>query len=109
MNLLQRFCSAVIDTSDAFGASMQGVDVRTHRQNLYGHADGIVAARVEGTSPRVQVEAGGPARDPFAEDLDWGPMAPTYVAVNSPIPLVRAHADDNERWGLDDANRWTGS
>ncbi|MFN8995940.1 MAG: hypothetical protein ACK5X3_20065 [Pseudomonadota bacterium] len=58
MNLLERFCGAVIDASDAFGASMQGVDVKTHRENLYGHPDGIVAARVTGASPRVEVYKG---------------------------------------------------
>ena len=106
MNLLQRFCSAVIDASDSWGASMEGVDIRTHRENLYGHPDGIVAARVEGTSPRVQVEADGPARDQAAEDLAWGPVVPTHVALNSPVPSVRARAYDNERWGLCDPDRW---
>ncbi|MFN5156005.1 MAG: hypothetical protein ACK5Y7_02925 [Betaproteobacteria bacterium] len=95
----------MIDASDAFGASMQGVDVKTHRENPYAHPDGIVAASVEGTSPRVQVEADGPARDQFAEDLAWGPNVPTHVALHSPVAAVRAHARDNERWGLGDADR----
>ena len=114
MNLLERFYTAVIDASDAFGASMQGVDVKTHRENLYGHPDGIVAARVEGASPRVRVEADGPARDPFAEDLAWGLFPPTHIALNSPDPGVRSHAHDREleeqaRWrDSDDADRWLG-
>jgi hypothetical protein len=72
MNLLQRFCTAVIDASDAWGASMEGVDIRTHRENLYGHPDGITAAREAGASPRVQVEAAGSVRAPFDDDLPWG-------------------------------------
>jgi hypothetical protein len=114
MNLLQRFCTAVIDASDSWGASMQGVDVKTHRENLYGHPDGIVAARVEGTSPRVQVEADGPARDPLAEERAWGLFAPTTLALSSTIPGVRSYALDREheeqaRWrDIDDADRWLG-
>lgn len=107
MNLLQRFCSAVIDASDAFGASMQGVDVKTHRANLYGHSDGIVAAPVAGASaPAV---AAGQEKDPDDDDLAWGSMPPTNVALNSAVPSVRAHAHDLEdemaesRWREDDA------
>ncbi|MFN8892364.1 MAG: hypothetical protein ACK5Y8_01195 [Betaproteobacteria bacterium] len=125
MNLLQRFCTAVIDASDSWGASMQGVDVKTHRENLYGHPDGIVAARVEGTSPRVQVEADGPARDPFAEDQDWGLSPYSGLALLSPDPSVRSRAcqvleeeeaqsredleEEQARWrDFDDADRWLG-
>jgi hypothetical protein len=114
MNLLQRFCTAVIDASDSWGASMQGVDVKTHRENLYGHPDGIVAARVEGTSPRVQVEADGPARDPFAEDQDWGLSPYSGLALLSPDPSVRSRAcqvleEEEARWrDFDDADRWLG-
>jgi hypothetical protein len=99
MNLLQRICSAVIDASDAFGASMQGVDVQTHRVNLYGHAGGIVAAR-------IARERGDPiaATHPFPtevlgqndddSDLAWGASPPHSVAINSADPMVRAHAHD---------------
>lgn len=97
MNLLQRFCSSIIDASDAFGASMQGVDVKTHRENLYGHPDGIVAARVAGVSPRA-VTASQEA-DPDDDDLAWGTMAPTNVALNSPVSSVRAHAHDHDHEG----------
>ena len=105
MNLLQRFCSAVIDASDSWGASMEGVDIRTHRENLYGHPDGIVAARVEGASPRVRVEADGLVRDPFAEDQVCGPVAPTLVTMTSSNSWVRAEAFDRT---LEDADRWRG-
>ncbi len=104
MSLLQRFCTAVIDASDAWGASMEGVDIRTHRENLYGHPDGIVAAREAGASPRVQVEAAGSVRGPLDGDLGWGPMAPTHVAVTSPDPAVRAYY--LERLELEDQARW---
>ncbi len=107
MNLLQRFCSAVINASDAFGASMQGVDVKTHRANLYGHRDGIVAARVAGASaPAV---AAGQETDRDDDDLVWGSMPPMNVALNSAVPSVRAHAHDLEdemaesRWREGDA------
>lgn len=110
MNLLQKFCSAVIDASDALGASMQGVDVRTHRANLYGHPDGIVAARLAGGSPPAG--DAGQVADQDDADLDWGLIAPVSVALNSAIPSVRAHAYDLDdeiqeaHWrDLDDANR----
>jgi hypothetical protein len=96
MSLLQRFCTAVIDASDAWGASMQGVDIRTHRENLYGHPDGITAAREAGASPRVQVEAGRSARDPSDGDEYCGLFAPTGLALRSPIPGVRSFAQDRE-------------
>lgn len=106
MNLLQKICNAVIDTSDAIGASMQGVDVKTHRENLYGHPDGIVAARVAGAS--AMVLAAGQVTDSDDDDLPWGSMPPTDVALNNVDPLVRSHAYDLEdelaesRWREDD-------
>jgi hypothetical protein len=110
MNLLQRFYSAVIDASDAIGASMQGVDVKTHRANIYGHPDGIVAARLAGVAPPAQ--DGGRAPDRDDSDLDWGSTPPAFVAQNSIVPSVRAHAHDTEEqlreaaWrDLDDADR----
>jgi hypothetical protein len=97
MSLLQRFCTAVIDASDAWGASMEGVDIRTHRENLYGHPDGIVAAREAGASPRVQVEAAGSVRGPFREDLDCWALASTSLALSSTNPSVRSYALERER------------
>lgn len=101
MNLLQRICSAVIDASDAFGASMQGVDVQTHRVSLYGHAGGIVAARIArergdpiaATHP-IPTEALDQNGDD--SDLAWGASPPHSVALNSADPMVRAHAHDLE-------------
>ncbi len=107
MNLLQKICNAVVNASDAFGASMQGLDVKTHRANLYGHPDGIVAARVAAPA--------GDARQ--AADLDdanpgAASMAPFYAARTSDIPLYQTLAEDLEnearetRWrDLDDVNR----
>ena len=97
MSLLQRFCTAVIDASDSWGASMEGVDIRTHRENLYGHPDGIVAAREAGASPRVQVEAAVSARGPFHDDLDCLAFAPTTLALSSTNPAVRSYALERER------------
>jgi hypothetical protein len=117
MNLLQRFCSAVIDASDAFGASMQGVDVRTHRQNLYGHADGIVAARVAGCPPPAGVARH--VAHPEMADSDAAPLAPFYAARTSDVPLYQTLAEDLEgeareareaQWrDFDDADRWSGT
>ena len=110
MNLLQRFCSTVIDASDAFGASMQGVDVKTHRANLYGHPDGIVAARVAG----VVTPAGDDRQVAHLDDANPGavPIAPFYAARTSDVPLYQTLAEDLEnearetRWrDLDDVNR----
>ncbi len=69
MNLLQKFCSAVVNASDAIGASMQGVDVKTHRANLYGHPEGIVAARTVGAVVPRQAEEVHPERS----EEDWLP------------------------------------
>jgi hypothetical protein len=92
MNLLQRFYSAVIDASDVIGASMQGVAVKTHRANIYGHPDGIVAARAAGVAPQAagddQGDDGGYERTPF------------YVARTSDIPLYQTLAEDLERDGM---------
>ena len=101
MNLLQRFCTAVVDVSDTWGASMQGVDVQTHRANLYGHPEGIAAARAarENGHARVASPAAGTAavdRDEDDSDLDWGANPPLSVALNSPHPTVRMHAYDLE-------------
>jgi hypothetical protein len=114
MNLLQRFCTAVIDASDSWGASMQGVDVKTHRENLYGHPDGIVAARVAGCPPPARV-----ARQvalPEMAESDAAPLAPFYAARTSDVPLYQTLADDLEgddreaRWrDIDDADRWSGT
>jgi hypothetical protein len=87
MNLLQRFYSAVINASDAFGASMQREDV-------------------------MPTGDAGQVADPDDEDLAWGSIPPTNVAFNSAVPSVRAHAHDlddelrESRWrDLDDADR----
>ena len=78
MNLLQRLCGAVIDASDKFGASMQGVDLRTHRARMYGHPDGIVAARLEG---------------PVAARAEYPPQRPQTWPVES---RARAFDADDE-------------
>jgi hypothetical protein len=103
MNLLQRFCSAVIDASDTFGASMEGVDIRTHRENLYGHPDGIVAAREAGASPRVQVEAGSSAQD-VAHDLACGPEGHPGIALPCSSVMVRARVEGARE--LEEQARW---
>ena len=105
MNLLQRFYGAVIDASDAFGASVEGVDVRTYRAHVDGHPGGIVAARVarENGHARVASPAAGNDGSDLDEDdsdLDWGANAPLSVALNSLHPTVRMHAYD-----LDDEMR----
>ncbi len=101
MNLLQRICTVVIDACDSWGASMQGVDIRTHRGNLYGHPDGIAAAREAGASPRVQVEAAGSVRDPFDDDLPWGTpgkaLACTSVMVRARVESAR-ELEEQARW-----------
>jgi hypothetical protein len=110
MNLRQRFYNAVIDASDAFSASVEGVDVRTYRTHVDGHPDGIVAARLAGVAPPAQ--EGGRAFDRDESDQDWGSSPPAFVAQNSVVPSVRAHAHDfddeirESRWrDLDDADR----
>jgi hypothetical protein len=110
MNLLQRFYSAVIDASDAFGAAVQGVDVNTHRANLYGHPDGIVAARAARVASSVDVPDRADAEDGATLGIDY--PAPFYVARTSDVPLYQTLAEDLEndaqeaRWrDLDDADR----
>jgi hypothetical protein len=103
MSLLQRFCTAVIDASDSWGASMEGVDIRTHRENLYGHPDGITAAREAGGSPRVQVEADSSAQD-VADDLVCGPEGHPGIAPACSSLIVRARVASARE--LEEQARW---
>ncbi len=95
MGLLHRFCNSIIDASDAFGASVAGVDVKSFRAHTYGHPDGIAAARASAhTLPCSPVHA--EAVDLDDDDLDVGMFgtAPRSVALDSTNPTVRAHMDD---------------
>lgn len=92
MNLLQRFYSAVIDASDAFGASVEGVDVRTYRTHVDGHPDGIVAARAAGVAP--------PAAGVDQSDRGNCARAPFYAARTSDVPLYQTLAEDLDRDGM---------
>lgn len=110
MNLLQRFYSAVIDASDAFGASVGGVDIRTYRAHVDGHPDGIVAAHAARVASPVDVPDRADAEDDAILGIDY--PAPFYVARTSDVPLYQTLAEDLEnedretRWrDLDDVNR----
>ena len=102
MNLLQRFCTAVVDASDTWGASMQGVDVQTHRANLYGHPEGIAAARVARENGRAQVATPAASiaavdRDAVeADEVSEDSFTPGYVARTSDVPLYERLAEDDE-------------
>lgn len=100
MHLLQKFCGAAIDASDASGESVAGLDVRSYRAHTYGHPDGIAAARAS-----AQLLLSNPVHaetvDLDEEQLDFGKFwsAPRFVALESINPAVRAHME-----GLDDVS-----
>ena len=102
MNLLQRFYGAVIDASDAFGASVEGVDIRTYRASLDGHPEGIAAARLAreyGDACVASPVAGIAAVDRDAVGADEVcdvRFTPGYVARTSDVPLYERLAEDDE-------------
>lgn len=102
MNLLQRFYGAVIDASDAFGASVEGVDVRNYRAHVYGHPDGFDAARVarENGHAQAAIPSAGIAavdRDAVeADEVSEVSFTPGYVARTSDVPLYERLAEDDE-------------
>ena len=85
MKLMQKFYGLVIDATDAFGNLGSGVDVRTYREQTYGHPDGVAAARAEGVNvPAVtrKVAAGASAVQTGLPQVD----------LNSENPVIRAAA-----------------